>query len=187
MKKKVAKTFRYRETEVRFYNDVIVDTTEYEVLMSETPSWQELLDLVEQLNNSDYENASVQFGNVSVRLSKNENFVEAPAPVAAPVAATAPVAAAAPAAPTAPAAPAVAGDTIDAPMIGVFYRRPAPGANEFVKPGDTVTAETTIGIIEIMKLMNPVVAGKAGVLGEFLVDDAAAVEFGQPLVQITLN
>ena len=157
--------------------------------MSETPSWQELLDLVEQLNNSDYENASVQFGNVSVRLSKNENFVEASAAPAAVVAA-APVAvpaAPAAAAPAAPAAPVVAGDTIDAPMIGVFYRRPAPGADEFVKPGDTVTAETTIGIIEIMKLMNPVVAGKAGVLGEFLVDDANAVEFGQPLVQITLN
>ena len=157
--------------------------------MSETPSWQELLDLVEQLNNSDYENASVQFGNVSVRLSKNENFVEASAAPAA-VFAAAPVAApAAPAAatPAVPATPVVAGDTIDAPMIGVFYRRPAPGADEFVKPGDTVTAETTIGIIEIMKLMNPVVAGKAGVLGEFLVDDANAVEFGQPLVQITLN
>ncbi|MDH6423049.1 acetyl-CoA carboxylase biotin carboxyl carrier protein [Aurantimicrobium minutum] len=162
--------------------------------MSETPSWQELLDLVEQLNNSDYENASVQFGNVSVRLSKSENFVDATpvaaAPVAAPAPAPAPVvapAASAAAAPAAPAAPVVTGDTIDAPMIGVFYRRPAPGADEFVKPGDTVTAETTIGIIEIMKLMNPVVAGKAGVLGEFLAEDAQAVEFGQPLVQITLN
>ena len=155
--------------------------------MSETPSWQELLDLVEQLNNSNYENASVQFGNVSVRLSKSENFVEAPVAAApAPASVVAPVAAAPVAAtPAAPAAPA--GDTIDAPMIGVFYRRPAPGADEYVKPGDTDTAETTIGIIEIMKLMNPVVAGKAGVLGEFLVDDAAAVEFGQPLVQITLN
>ena len=151
--------------------------------MSETPSWQELLDLVEQLNNSDYENASVQFGNVSVRLSKNENFTEAPVSSAAPVtAAPAAPAAVAPAAPTVP-----AGDTIDAPMIGVFYRRPSPGADEFVKPGDTVTAETTIGIIEIMKLMNPVVAGKAGVLGEFLVEDSHAVEFGQSLVQITLN
>ncbi|WP_298119701.1 acetyl-CoA carboxylase biotin carboxyl carrier protein [uncultured Aurantimicrobium sp.] len=157
--------------------------------MSETPSWQELLDLVEQLNNSDYENASVQFGNVSVRLSKNENFTEAPVSSAAPVtAAPAAPAAVAPAAPAAPTAPTVpAGDTIDAPMIGVFYRRPSPGADEFVKPGDTVTAETTIGIIEIMKLMNPVVAGKAGVLGEFLVEDSHAVEFGQPLVQITLN
>ena len=160
--------------------------------MSETPSWQELLDLVEQLNNSDYENASVQFGNVSVRLSKNENFTDAPAAVVAAPAHTAAPVATAPAAPApaapAPAAPAVpAGDTIDAPMIGVFYRRPSPGADEFVKPGDTVTAETTIGIIEIMKLMNPVVAGKAGVLGEFLVDDSNPVEFGQPLVQITLN
>lgn len=155
--------------------------------MSETPSWQELLELVEQLNNSDYESASVQFGSVSVRLSKNENL--APAPAAAPPApaAAAPVAAPAPvvpAAPPAPAAAATAGNTIDAPMIGVFYRRPSPGADEFVKPGDTVTADTTIGIIEIMKLMNPVTAGKAGVLGEFLVDDGSAVEFGQPLVQI---
>ena len=155
--------------------------------MSETPSWQELLDLVEQLNNSDYENASVQFGSVSVRLSKNENFTEAPAAAVAPVAAPVVASPATPAVvvPAAPAAPA--GDTVDAPMIGVFYRRPSPGADEFVKPGDTVTAETTIGIIEIMKLMNPVVAGKAGVLGEFLVEDSHAVEFGQPLVQISLN
>lgn len=71
-------------------------------------------------------------------------------------------------------------------MIGVFYRRPSPGAEPFVNPGDRVEVDTTIGIIEIMKLMNPVTAGKAGVLGEFLVDDATAVEFGQALVQITL-
>jgi acetyl-CoA carboxylase biotin carboxyl carrier protein len=153
--------------------------------MSETPSWQELLDLVEQLNNSDYESASVQFGNVSVRLSKSENFADVPVASAAPAAPAVVAPAAATAAPVA--APAPAGDTIDAPMIGVFYRRPSPGADEFVKPGDTVTAETTIGIIEIMKLMNPVVAGKAGVLGEFLVEDTTAVEFGQPLVQITLK
>lgn len=155
--------------------------------MSENPSWQELLDLVEQLNNSDYETASVQFGDVSVRLSKNENVFQTPS--AAPVAPAAPAvapAAAAPIAVAAPVAPAAHhGDTIDAPMIGVFFRRPAPGAEPFVKPGDKVDADTTIGIIEIMKLMNPVPAGKAGVLGEFLVDDAAAVEFGQPLVAIT--
>lgn len=156
--------------------------------MTETPSWQELLELVEQLNNSNYETASVQFGDVSVRLSKNDSFVDsapaAAAPAAAPVAAPAPAAAPAASAPAAaPAAPA--GDTIDAPMIGVFYRRPSPGAEMFVKPGDRVEADTTIGIIEIMKLMNPIAAGKAGVLGEFLVDDGAAVEFGQPIVQIT--
>ena len=72
-------------------------------------------------------------------------------------------------------------------MIGVFYRRPAPGAEVFAKPGDRVEADTTIGIIEIMKLMNPIAAGKAGVLGEFLATDAQAVEFGTPLVVIDTN
>jgi acetyl-CoA carboxylase biotin carboxyl carrier protein len=69
-------------------------------------------------------------------------------------------------------------------MIGVFYRRPSPGAAPFVEPGQRVEADTTIGIIEIMKLMNPVVAGKAGVITDFLVTDADAVEFGQPLATI---
>lgn len=154
-----------------------------EAHMSESPSWQELLDLVEQLNNSDYETAQVQFGNVSVRLSKHDGaFDSAPLQqVAAPEVTTTSTPTS-----TVPAQTlSTAGDTIDAPMVGVFYRRPSPGAEEFVKPGDTVTAETTIGIIEIMKLMNPVLAGKAGVLGDFLVEDAAAVEFGQPLVAIT--
>ena len=156
--------------------------------MSETPSWQELLELIEQLNDSNYDTASVQFGDVAVRLSKTGFLADAPAPAAVAPSVAAPAASAATSAPApaAPAAPAHHGDTIDAPMIGVFYRRPSPGAEPFVNPGDRVEADTTIGIIEIMKLMNPVTAGKAGVLGEFLVDDATAVEFGQALVQITL-
>ena len=61
------------------------------------------------------------------------------------------------------------------------------GTGDEVQPGDTVTAETTIGIIEIMKLMNPIAAGKAGVIGEFLVSDAEPVEFGTPLATINTN
>lgn len=156
--------------------------------MTDTPSWQDLLDLVAQLNGSDYESASVQFGDVSVRLSKSgalDPLTAAPAPrVDVPEApstyVSTPTAAPAAAAPVAPSA-----NTIDAPMIGVFYRRPAPGADPFVQPGDTVSADTTIGIVEIMKLMNPITAGKAGVLGEFLVEDGQAVEFGQPLVTLS--
>lgn len=158
--------------------------------MTDTPSWQDLLDLVAQLNGSDYEQASVQFGDVSVRLSKSgalDPLTAAPAtaprvdvPVAPSTYVSTPTAAPAAAAPVAPSA-----NTIDAPMIGVFYRRPAPGADPFVQPGDTVSADTTIGIVEIMKLMNPIIAGKAGVLGEFLVEDGQAVEFGQPLVTLS--
>jgi acetyl-CoA carboxylase biotin carboxyl carrier protein len=72
-------------------------------------------------------------------------------------------------------------------MIGVFYRRPSPGAAPFVEPGQRVEADTTIGIIEIMKLMNPIVAGKSGVITDFLVTDADAVEFGQPLATINTS
>jgi acetyl-CoA carboxylase biotin carboxyl carrier protein len=134
--------------------------------VAEQPSWQDVLDLISQLNESDYESASVQVGDVSIRLSKNDVGFDAPTPST-----------------TQPAAAAL-GDTIDAPMIGVFYRRPSPGAAPFVEPGQRVEADTTIGIIEIMKLMNPIVAGKAGVITDFLVTDADAVEFGQPLATI---
>lgn len=162
-----------------------------------TPSWQDLLDLVTQLNDSNYESASVQFGDVSVRLSNSAGFQDGGGNVqAAPVAQAAPVvsapapaaAAVVPAAAVAvPAVAAPAGDRIDAPMIGVFYRRPSPGAPAFIEPGDHVEADTTIGIIEIMKLMNPITAGKAGVITAFLAEDAAAVEFGQALATITAD
>jgi acetyl-CoA carboxylase biotin carboxyl carrier protein len=161
--------------------------------VAEQPSWQDVLDLISQLNDSDYESASVQVGDVSIRLSKNDASFDTAAPAAAQAVAAAPAvsapAAAAPASPAAPAAsPAAAlGDTIDAPMIGVFYRRPSPGAAPFVEPGQRVEADTTIGIIEIMKLMNPIVAGKAGVITDFLVTDADAVEFGQPLATINTS
>jgi acetyl-CoA carboxylase biotin carboxyl carrier protein len=153
--------------------------------VAEQPSWQDVLDLISQLNESDYESASVQVGDVSIRLSKNDAVFDAPETAgrvgAQPRIETGfdtPTASA-----TQPAA-ATLGDTIDAPMIGVFYRRPSPGAAPFVEPGQRVEADTTIGIIEIMKLMNPIVAGKAGVITDFLVTDADAVEFGQPLATI---
>ena len=153
--------------------------------MAEQPSWQDVLDLISQLNESDYESASVQVGDVSIRLSKNDAVFDAGQDAgrvgAQPRIETGfdtPTASA-----TQPAAAAL-GDTIDAPMIGVFYRRPSPGAAPFVEPGQRVEADTTIGIIEIMKLMNPIVAGKAGVITDFLVTDADAVEFGQPLATI---
>ena len=160
--------------------------------MGEQPSWQDVLDLISQLNESDYESASVQVGDVSIRLSKNDAGFDTPATAgrvgAQPRIETGfdtPTASATQPATAAPAASL--GDTIDAPMIGVFYRRPSPGAAPFVEPGQRVEADTTIGIIEIMKLMNPIVAGKAGVITDFLVTDADAVEFGQPLATINTS
>lgn len=62
------------------------------------------------------------------------------------------------------------------PLPGVFYCAPQPGAAPFVKEGDVVTAETVIGIIETMKLMNPVHAGVSGVVQAILIDNGVQVD-----------
>lgn len=71
---------------------------------------------------------------------------------------------------------------IRAPMIGTFYRAPAPGASAFVEVGQTVEPGTTVCIIEVMKLMNSISAGAHGTVVQVLVDDAAPVEATQPLI-----
>jgi acetyl-CoA carboxylase biotin carboxyl carrier protein len=73
---------------------------------------------------------------------------------------------------------------ITAPVLGVFYRAPAPGAAPFVSVGDTVRESDTIGLIEVMKLFTSVTAGTAGRVVEILAENAALVEYGQALVLI---
>jgi acetyl-CoA carboxylase biotin carboxyl carrier protein len=73
---------------------------------------------------------------------------------------------------------------VRAPMVGTFYRAPAPGAAPFVAPGQAVEPDTTVCIIEVMKLMNSIEAGVAGVVKEILVENGAGVEYGTPLMAI---
>ncbi len=75
-------------------------------------------------------------------------------------------------------------ELVRAPMVGTFYCSPEPGAPPYVAPGTRVSAESVVGIIEVMKLMNSISAGCAGVVTHVLVENAGAVEFGQPLVAI---
>ena len=74
---------------------------------------------------------------------------------------------------------------IKSPMVGSFYRSPEPGAPPFIEIGSTVNPDSTVCIIEVMKLMNAVSAGRKGVVSEILVGDAEPVEFGQALFVIT--
>lgn len=76
------------------------------------------------------------------------------------------------------------GHVLQAPMVGVFYRCPEPGAPPFANVGDTVKQGDTIGLIEVMKTFTSVNADLDGVVVEFLVDDAGFVEFGEGLVRI---
>ncbi len=67
------------------------------------------------------------------------------------------------------------GKTIQAPLPGTFYRSPSPGAPPFVEIGSDVERDTVVGIIETMKLMNPVHAGTSGTISEILADNAQMV------------
>ena len=71
-----------------------------------------------------------------------------------------------------------------APLLGNFYAAPRPGDPPFVEVGDTVGEDSVIGIIEVMKLMNPIRAGIAGTVVAILAEDGSAVEEGQPLIRV---
>ena len=76
------------------------------------------------------------------------------------------------------------GLTIESPMIGTFYRAPAPGAAPFVDVGTRVEPDTIVCIIEVMKMMNSIPAGVAGTIAEIHVENAQPVEYGQPLFRV---
>jgi acetyl-CoA carboxylase biotin carboxyl carrier protein len=85
-----------------------------------------------------------------------------------------------------PAPPAYPDDAvlIKSPMVGTFYRAPEPGAPPFVDIGQQVEVETTVCIIEVMKLMNSIPAGARGVVRQILAADGDPVEYGQILMVI---
>jgi len=85
--------------------------------------------------------------------------------------------------------PGPAGDSslldVTAPLLGIFYRAPRPGAAPFVEVGAQIREDTVIGIIEVMKLMNSVRAEVRGTVVEILVEDGAMVEYGQVLLRVS--
>jgi len=86
----------------------------------------------------------------------------------------------------APHAPARTDDSVDVlpPIMGTFYRAPKPGAAPFVDVGTQVEADTVIGIVETMKLMNSVYAGTRGTVVEICASDGQLVEQGHALMRI---
>jgi acetyl-CoA carboxylase biotin carboxyl carrier protein len=69
-------------------------------------------------------------------------------------------------------------------MLGTFYRAEAPGAAPFVEIGANVDAETTVCIIEVMKMMNSVPAGVSGTIAEVIPENGQLVEYGEPLFRV---
>ena len=144
-------------------------------------------ELAELLDETGLTEIEVEDGDRKIRVSRQSagapsQFVTAPA-AAAPTAAPA-AAPAAPAAPVGAAAGPAHANAVRSPMVGTAYLAPEPGAEAFVKVGDTVKKGDSLLIIEAMKVMNPIAAEKAGKVTAILVEDSQPVEFDQPLVVI---
>lgn len=182
------------------------DGTRLDSPMSSTPSPlspQDIGHILTALDRSSWDQAEIVVGDVRIAVGRGD----LPAPGAAPAPPTpvtlplsapsdaatdpspAPSASAAPAgaaaAPPPPAAVDTEGDhVVSAPSVGVFWRAPAPGSPPFVEVGSTVAVGDTVGIVEVMKLMNNVVADVAGTVTAVLQENAAHVEYGAPLIAI---
>lgn len=149
-------------------------------------------ELADLLDNSSLSEIEVEENGLKIRVARAAPAaVQMTAPViAAPAAAAAPAAGAPQAA--APATPEGAGKddaanhpgAVTSPMVGTAYAAPEPGADPFIKRGDTVEEGQTLLIVEAMKVMNPIPAPKAGVVKDILFSDAQPVEFGEPLLII---
>lgn len=126
--------------------------------------------LIDLMIESDLQGIEVKEGDQSIALTRRN-------PVVAGVAAAMPATVS-----EAPKAKAAArGAVEESPMVGVFYSAPSPGEAPFVNVGQAVTAGETLGIVEAMKIMNPIEATQSGVIEEILVKNGDVVQFGQPL------
>ena len=73
---------------------------------------------------------------------------------------------------------------IKSPMVGTFYRSPSPENPPFINEGDTVEHETTVCILEAMKVMNEIPADVSGEIVQILIQNGESVEYGQPLFKV---
>ena len=154
----------------------------------------EIKTIVKLMSDNDLTEFKIESEEMTLCLRRAARQQAAPAPVFVPAA----IPAAAPAVPIPPAAaPATPSQlsaavssgrasldpakVIESPTVGTFYRSSAPGAEPFVKVGSHVEADTTVAVVEAMKVMNEIKAEKSGVIKEILLENGQPVEYGQPL------
>ena len=165
-------------------------------------SEDDVLHILKLIDESKFDYFQLEVGDLKITVSKGEPIplnpapqqaAAAPTPAAAPVgakpAAAAPAPAPAPAAQTQPAtvearAAAEGLLTVTAPLLGTFYVAPEPGAPPFTHVGAKVIEDTTVALIEVMKVFNSVRAGAKGTIVEVVAQNGQFVEYGQTLFLI---
>ncbi len=147
-----------------------------------------IIDLMRKNSISEFELEKEGF---KIRLKRGANggvgpfHEEAFAPAPVPLAVSSPAVTVASVPSPAPSmAPVTTEIEIKSPMIGTFYRAPAPDAAPYVEVGTTVEPETVVCLIEAMKVMNEIKAETRGVITQVLVENGKPVEFGQPLFKV---
>jgi len=136
---------------------------------------REILRIIDE---SELDELSIETDGFSLHVRKGTGGAEPPSglPLQAPEGT--------PARPASPTAPSDGLETIPSPMLGTFYRAEAPGAAPFVELGAHVGPDTTVCIIEVMKMMNSVPAGMSGVIAEIVPESGQLVEYGEPLFRV---
>ena len=149
-----------------------------------------LRELAELLSANDLSEIEVEDGDRKIRVRRDAGDKNQAAFVAAiqaqhQMSNSAPASSFAAAAPPAESAPpATAVDAIKSPMVGTVFLSPEPGAKPFIAAGQKVAVGDTLLIVEAMKVMNPILATKAGTVRQILVADAQPIEYDQPLVVV---
>src|SRR5688500_6209879 len=153
-------------------------------------SEDDVLHILKLIDESHFDYFQLEVGELKITVSKGDPIPVAAAPqtgIAPTPAPPAPKPALTPAPATA--APQAAKPvtvpegmlSITAPLLGTFYVAPEPGAPPFVKVGQAITEDTTVGLIEVMKVFNSVRATVKGTIADVVVQNGQFVEFGQPL------
>jgi acetyl-CoA carboxylase biotin carboxyl carrier protein len=156
--------------------------------------YKQIQELIKTINKSNISELTIEQGDFKITI-KQEHTVYQPAPVVAPMPVMTPAAGMIAAAPVAeqnivaekkPVAPeaATSYQTIKSPMIGTFYRSPAPDKPVFVNVGDEIKPGQVLCIIEAMKLFNEIESEVKGRIVKVLADDSTPVEYDQPLFLI---
>ena len=143
--------------------------------------------LIGMMTQNDLSEIDLHDGSCRIRLRRGDRnkVVYAGAAMSAPASASAPSVNSS--APAAPVQDNKKTHIITSPTPGTFYAKPSPDAEAYVKVGSRVSSETVVCKIEAMKIFNDIPAECNGVISEILVENAQAVEYGQPLFKVELK
>ncbi|MCE5590646.1 acetyl-CoA carboxylase biotin carboxyl carrier protein [Staphylococcus pseudintermedius] len=151
-------------------------------------NFKEIKELINILDNSNLTEISIEDKGTTINLKKEKEIVtqqiSAPQQMVAPTVTAEPVQVNAASVDTPTTEVDASLKTITAPMVGTFYKSPSPEESAYVQIGDQVTPDTTVCILEAMKLFNEIQAEVAGEIVEILVEDGQMVEYGQALFKV---